>query len=87
MTRGLDPWDKNDPIKIYEKIKKGLILFPKNMNKNLKNFIQHFLKGGPNKRRGAFLSNKQKEKENNNSMNKNNISGNKKEIKKINIYL
>ena len=86
MTVGLDPWDENDPMKIYEKIKKGLILFPKNMNKKLKNFIQHLLIGDPNKRMGTFLNDKQKEKENDNSMNKNNISGNKKEIKKINIY-
>ena len=86
MTVGLDPWNENDPMKIYEKIKKGLILFPKNMNKKLKNFIQHLLIGDPNKRMGTFLNDKQKEKENDNSMNKNNISGNKKEIKKINIY-
>ena len=57
------------------------------MDKKLKNFIQHLLKEDPNKRMGAFLNDKQKKKENNNSMNKNNISGNKKEIKKINIYL
>ena len=49
MTVGLDPWDENDPIKIYEKIKKGLILFPKNMDKKLKNFIQHLLIGDPKK--------------------------------------
>ena len=86
MTVGLDPWDENDPMKIYEKIKKGLILFPKNINKKLNNFIQHLLIGVPNKRMGTFLNDKQKEKENDNSMNKNNRSGNKKEIKKINIY-
>ena len=88
MTVGLDPWDENDPMKIYEKIKKGLILFPKNMDKKLKNFIQHLLIGDPSKRMGTFLnsSDKKEEKENNNSMNKNNANGNKKEIKKINIY-
>ena len=57
------------------------------MNKKLKNFIQHLLKEDPNKRMGAFLNDKQKEKENNNSINKNKISGNKKEIKIININL
>ena len=88
MTVGLDPWDEKDPMKIYEKIKKGLILFPKNMDKKLKNFIQHLLIGDPNKRMGSFLNDNdiQKEKENENLMNQNNINEKKKEIKKINIY-
>ena len=84
MTVGLDPWDENDPMKIYEKIKKGLILFPKNMDKKLKNFIQHLLIGDPSKRMGSFLNDN--EKENENLMNQNNMSENKKEIRKINIY-
>ena len=83
MTVGLDPWDENDPMKIYEKIKKGLILFPKNMDKKLKNFIQHLLIGDPKKRMGSFIDVTQKEKENENTMN--NVNG-KKELKKINIY-
>ena len=85
MTVGLDPWDENDPIKIYEKIKKGLILFPKNMDKKLKNFIQHLLIGDPKKRMGSFIDDnqKEKEKENENTLNNNST---KKEIKKINIY-
>ena len=87
MTVGLDPWDENDPIKIYEKIKKGLILFPKNMDKKLKNFIQHLLIGDPKKRMGSFINENQKEKENENSLNNNNDNNDgKKEIKKINIY-
>ena len=88
MTVGLDPWNEEDPMKIYEKIKKGLILFPKNMDKKLKNFIQHLLIGDPSKRMGIFLNDndKQKEKENENLMNQNNMKDNKKEIKKINIY-
>ena len=86
MTVGLDPWDENDPIKIYEKIKKGLILFPKNMDKKLKNFIQHLLIGDPTKRMGTFSSSelKKREKENENIINKSNDT--KREIKKINIY-
>ncbi len=85
MTVGLDPWDENDPIKIYEKIKKGLILFPKNMDKKLKNFIQHLLIGDPKKRMGSFIDDnqKEKEKENENTLNNNST---KKEVKKINIY-
>ena len=88
MTVGLDPWDENDPMKIYEKIKKGLILFPKNMDKKLKNFIQHLLIGDPSKRMGTFSRAELKkiEKENENIINKSNINYSKKEIKKINIY-
>ena len=86
MTVGLDPWDENDPMKIYEKIKKGLILFPKNMDKKLKNFIQHLLIGDPKKRMGSFINENQTDKENENSMNNNNNTSDKKEIKKINIY-
>ena len=86
MTVGLDPWDENDPMKIYEKIKKGLILFPKNMDKKLKNFIQHLLIGNPKKRMGSFINENQTDKENENSMNNNNNTSDKKEIKKINIY-
>ena len=86
MTVGLDPWDENDPMKIYDKIKKGLILFPKNMDKKLKNFIQHLLIGDPKKRMGSFIGDNQKEKENENIMNTNNNTPGKKEIKKINIY-
>ena len=85
MTVGLDPWDENDPMKIYEKIKKGIIYFPKNMDKKLKNFIQHLLIGDPKKRMGTFSNDEQKEKENENIMNKN-ANENKKEIRKINIY-
>lgn len=62
MIVSLDPWDENGPMKIYEKIKKGLILFPKNINKNLNNFIQYLLIGVPNKRMGTFLNDKQKKK-------------------------
>ena len=86
MTVGLDPWDENDPMKIYEKIKKGLILFPKNMDKKLKNFIQHLLIGDPKKRMGTFLTENQKEKEKENGNTMNNNINDKKEIKKINIY-
>ena len=67
-------------------IKKGLILFPKNMDKKLKNFIQHLLIGDPKKRMGSFIGDNQKEKENENIMNTNNNTPGKKEIKKINIY-
>ena len=88
MTVGLDPWDENDTMKIYEKIKKGLIQFPKNFDKKLKNFIQHLLIGDPKKRMGIFTENekKEKEKENENIMNHNTINNGKKEIHKINIY-
>ena len=98
MTVGLDPWDENDPMKIYEKIKKGLIQFPKNYDKKLKNFIQHLLIGDPKKRMGIFSDEEQKErekekekekdkdKENENIMNQNNVNNVKKEIHKINIY-
>ena len=78
MTVGLDPWDENDTFKIYEKIKKGMILFPKNMDKKLKNFIQHLLIGDPKKRMGSFINDKTTDKENKeNDLNKEKESENK----------
>ena len=53
MIVGIDPWDENDPFQIYEKIKIGKILFPKNMDKKVKSFIQHLLVGNPDKRMGS----------------------------------
>ena len=53
MIVGIDPWDENDPMLIYQKIIKGKVYFPKNMDKYAKSFIQHLMIGDPNKRLGS----------------------------------
>ena len=86
MTVGLDPWDENDPMIIYEKILKGHIFFPKNMDKKLKNFIQHLLIGDPKKRMGTFIGDRKSDNELNLNEDKSNNENSSNEIKKINIY-
>ena len=53
MLTGLTPFTDSDPMKIYQKIKKGKIAFPKTMNKNAKTIIKHFLNTDINKRLGC----------------------------------
>ena len=53
MLTGLTPFMDTDPMKIYQKINKGKIPFPKTMNKNAKTIIKHFLSIDINKRLGC----------------------------------
>ena len=57
MVVGLDPWDENDPMMIYQKIIKGKIFFPKNMESDIKSFIQHLMVGDPKRRMGSSEKN------------------------------
>ena len=53
MLVGCTPFMDPDPIKIYQKINKGKISFPKTMNKDAKMLIKHFLSVDVNKRLGC----------------------------------
>ena len=53
MLVGLDPWDEDDPMLIYQKIIEGKFYFPKNIDKDAKSFIKHLLVGNPDKRMGV----------------------------------
>ena len=53
MIVGYPPFMDANPMNLYQKIKKGKITFPKNMNKNAKMIIKHFLNIDMNKRLGC----------------------------------
>ena len=53
MLLGYPPFIDNDPIKLYKKINKGKINFPKDFNKYAKNIIKQFLKVDMSKRLGC----------------------------------
>lgn len=53
MIIGYTPFLDSDPVKLYAKIKNCNIKFPKNINKNAKTIIRHFLIVDPNKRLGC----------------------------------
>jgi serine/threonine protein kinase len=53
MSTGNLPFIDSDPMKLYQKIKKGKIHFSKNINKNVKNLIKHFLNPDKYKRLGC----------------------------------
>ena len=53
MLIGCTPFLDSDPLKIYQKINQGKILFPKNIEKNAKFIIRHFLNLDPHKRLGC----------------------------------
>lgn len=43
MLTGIDPFNAEDPIEIYQNILKGEIRFPKKFNKNAKSLVRHLL--------------------------------------------
>ena len=53
MLVGYTPFIDSNPMKLYQKIKKGKIIFPKNFNINAKLIIKHFLNVDMNKRLGC----------------------------------
>ena len=53
MIVGNTPFIDSSPMKLYQKIKKGKISFPKHINKNAKRIIKHFLNVDMNKRLGC----------------------------------
>ena len=53
MLIGCTPFIDSDPLKIYQNINQGKILFPKKMEKNAKFIIRHFLNLDQTKRLGC----------------------------------
>ena len=53
MLIGCTPFIDSDPLKIYQNINQGKILFPKKIDKNSKYIIRHFLNADQNKRLGC----------------------------------
>jgi protein kinase X len=43
MLAGIDPFNDEDPMAIYQKILKGKIKFPTDFDKKAKSFVKHLL--------------------------------------------
>ncbi len=54
MLVGIDPFSDDDPTKTYQKIVKGKIHYPKDINKDAKSLIKHLLTGDVTKRYGCL---------------------------------
>ena len=54
MMVGIDPFNDPDPMMVYQKIIKGKIKFPKNIDKDGKSLIKHLLVGDVSKRYGCL---------------------------------
>lgn len=54
MLVGIDPFSDDDPMMIYQKVIKGKIRFPKEMNKDAKSLIKHLLAADTTKRYGCL---------------------------------
>jgi serine/threonine protein kinase len=54
MLVGIDPFNDDDPMMVYQKIIKGKIKFPKNVEKDAKSLIKHLLDADVTKRYGCL---------------------------------
>lgn len=54
MLVGIDPFSDDDPMRIYQKIVKGKIHFPKTINKDARSLIKHLLNIDTTKRYGCL---------------------------------
>jgi protein kinase A len=52
MNAGIDPFNDEDPMLIYQKILKGKIKFPSSFNSNAKSLVRHLLESDLSKRYG-----------------------------------
>ena len=52
MLAGIDPFNDEDPMLIYQKILKGKVKFPSNFNSNAKSLVKHLLVQDLSKRYG-----------------------------------
>lgn len=52
MNAGIDPFNDEDPMLIYQKILKGKIKFPSSFNTNAKSLVKHLLEADLSKRYG-----------------------------------
>ena len=54
MLVGIDPFNSEDPMKVYQNILKGKVRFPKRLNSDAKSLIKHFLTADVSKRYGCM---------------------------------
>lgn len=54
MLVGIDPFNDDDPMMIYQNVIKGKILFPNTIDKDAKHLIKHFLVADTTKRYGCL---------------------------------
>jgi protein kinase A len=54
MLAGIDPFNDDDPMAIYQKILKGKIKFPKDFEKDAKSLVKHLLVADVTKRYGCL---------------------------------
>lgn len=54
MVVGIDPFNDDDPMMIYQKIIKGKIKFPNTIDGDVKSLIKHLLAGDTSKRYGCL---------------------------------
>lgn len=54
MIAGIDPFNDNDPMVIYQKILRGKIKFPRDFDKNAKSLVKHLLVSDVTKRYGCL---------------------------------
>lgn len=54
MLVGIDPFNDDDPMMVYQKIIKGKIKFPKSIEKDAKSLIKHLLDPDVTKRYGCL---------------------------------
>ena len=54
MITGVDPFHDNDPMKVYQKIVKGKVIYPRSMDKGAKSLIKHLLVNDLSKRYGCL---------------------------------
>ena len=52
MNAGIDPFNDEDPMLIYQKILKGKIKFPSSFDANAKSLVKHLLEADLSKRYG-----------------------------------
>jgi len=52
MLAGIDPFNDDDPMAIYQKILKGKVKFPRSFDKNAKSLVKHLLVADLTKRYG-----------------------------------
>jgi serine/threonine protein kinase len=52
MNAGIDPFNDEDPMLIYQKILKGKIKFPSSFSSNAKSLVKHLLEADLSKRYG-----------------------------------
>jgi len=54
MIAGIDPFNADDPMQIYQNILKGKVKFPKDFDSNAKSLVKHLLVADVTQRYGCM---------------------------------